>query len=278
VKHNRPSPGKIRGSLRAIFPIFLLLAALLPAAAGCSNSLGRLMTKSIACDSAPGAEYGGGIVARQGRLEKAEHADGFVAFSLTAPPAAEEKEAPRPRPAKNRLIIYTADLRLKVANLENARTRFLDLVESIGGYLQRQEDQTITCRVPAGTFKKTVAAVKELGSVLAESMHASDVTREFFDLEIRLDNAEKSRDRLLDILKRADKVTDLIEIERELKRLSGEIEGLKGQLRYMKDQIAFSTLTVTFNGPAPMSQPRSRVYNRFDWINRIGVKYVLDRF
>jgi len=180
--------------------------------------------------------------------------------------------------APDRLIIYTAGLRVRVSNLESAKKKYVALVASVGGYLQSQEDQTLTCRVPAGSFDDAVGQIRDYGIVLKESINAQDITREFLDLEIRLDNAVKSRERLLELLQKADKVADLLAVEKELKRLTEEIERFKGQLRYFRDQVAFSTISVTFNGPPSANRPQERVYSRFSWINQIGVDYVLQQF
>jgi len=98
------------------------------------------------------------------------------------------------------------------------------------------------------------------------------------DLELRMENALKSRDRLLELLNRNDKVADLLAVEKELKRLTEEIELLKGELRFLKDQIVYSPIQVTFNGPDLEAEPRQRSRSHFTWINSIGVENVLDEF
>lgn len=250
------------------------LAIVLTAAGGCgAMEMGRADAQAglIAAEPSSEAAFDMGLVQRN--------------LHATTAGVALHKSQPRPVPAapgtaspNKRLVIYTADLHVRVPNLEDAMEKFLALVNNLGGHLQRQQNQTLTCRVPAERFDETLSGVRELGAVLHQSIEASDVSRQYLDLEIRLDNAMKSRERLLKLLEKADKVTDLLEVEKELKRLSEEIERMKGELRYLSDQVAFSTVQVTFNGPSPSPQQRGRVCSRFPWINQIGVDYVLNNF
>ncbi len=110
-------------------------------------------------------------------------------------------------------------------------------------------------------------------------MQANDVTNQHTDLTIRLENAEKSRQRLLALIEKATKIEDIIKIEAALRRLTGEIERMKGQLKLMIDQIAFSTVTVSLHANAPKAKPnKRRQQSRFPWINRIGIDQDLKRF
>lgn len=187
-----------------------------------------------------------------------------------------------PAPAASpRLLIQKGLIRVEVARAEDAGKAFLEKVEQWGGYLQRQSGTTWTVRVPAEHFDDAFAAARSAGRVLGESREANDVTEEFVDLGIRVDNARRSRDRLLEILAKAEKVEEILAVERELRRLTEEIERMEGRLKFLKDQVAMSTLSADFVAIAvvePKPQPKRRQWSRFDWINRVGPKAVLEGF
>ena len=184
-----------------------------------------------------------------------------------------------PEPTTTRLRTYKAKLAILVANLESARGTFLARVEAAGGYLDLRQASTVRVRVPAVHFEEVLASLREAGNVLDETIEARDVTREFFDIEIRLRNAEAARDRLVALLEKAEKVEDVLKIEAEITRLTETIERFKGQLRLLSHDIAWSTIEVTFeaNAPAIVSPPPNR-WSRFEWINSIGVDRVLEDF
>jgi hypothetical protein len=178
----------------------------------------------------------------------------------------------------DRRVVYTASLTVEVARVDDAIARCQGTVTELGGYIARRDDGTLTCRVPADRSTDIVTTLKGYGRVLRESMQAQDITKEYLDVEIRLDNARRARDRLLALLERADKVTDILEIEAQLRRLTEEIERTEGELRYLKDQVMMSTVTVTFAPVAPPTRGGNRRPSRFDWINRVGVEHVLRDF
>ena len=52
--------------------------------------------------------------------------------------------------------------------------------------------------------------------------------------------------RYLELIGKAKKVSEVLEIEKELSAIREEIEAKEGQLRYMKDRVALSTIHIEF--------------------------------
>lgn len=173
----------------------------------------------------------------------------------------------------DRKMVYQGRMQVEVAQVDEAIERYTAKVHEWGGHLGSRENATITVRVPALRFDDAVAELRGYGRVLSEAMQANDVTSQHLDLTIRLENAQKSRERLLALLQRAEKVEDMLKIEEQLHRLTEEIERMTGQLRFMNDQIAFSTLAVAFQGvSSAQTGRRGKPASMFQWINRIGVE------
>ncbi len=180
---------------------------------------------------------------------------------------------------KARKMIYSAALQVRVSSIPDAVKRFLDRVEQLEGYLARRNNSTLTCRVPVKNFQTLIEEVKHYGTVLQESMQAQDVTKKHMDLSIRLENAEKARQRLLKLIDKATKVEDILKIEEQLTRLTETIERIKGELKYLNEQVAFSMVKVGFQSVAPAVRPsKKRSRSRFAWINQVGIEQVLRRF
>ena len=193
--------------------------------------------------------------------------------------ARKDGEAPAPAKAE-RLLIQRGTIRIEVARPEDAMRDFVAKVQQWGGYLQKQVGTTLTIRLPAAKFDDAFALARATGRVLVESREADDVTEEFVDLGIRLDNAKKSRDRLVEILQKADKVEDILKVEAELRRLTEEIERMEGRSKFLADQVALATLSVGFQAIAEPPPPpkRARQQSRFDWVNRVGADAMLEDF
>lgn len=188
------------------------------------------------------------------------------------------------KPAK-RQVIYTGSVQVMVTNVVESADKLQARVEALGGFMLNRSGNTssnnvtITVRTPAEHFHTVVKELAGFGQILNEQLSANDVTKQMFDLELRMETAEKSRQRLLDLLKSATKMEEILQIENQVRRLTDEIERMKGELRFLVDQVAFSTLTVGFfsNAPPPTPGPM-RTRSRFEWINQVGVEQVLGGF
>jgi hypothetical protein len=175
------------------------------------------------------------------------------------------------------LLIYQAELRLGVFEVEATQRAVITIAKELGGYLAYQDDARVTIRVPARRFQDALEKVEQVGDVNHRNVQAIDVSEEFRDTTLRLRNAEVVRERLEAILARAEKVEDALAVQRELARVTEEIEQFKGKLRYLQDRIAFSTVTVIFE-PKPTEQMSvPQVYALpFPWLDRLGLPTLLE--
>jgi hypothetical protein len=162
--------------------------------------------------------------------------------------------------AASRKLIRTGQMTLVVDSFTVASEEVKRIAEANGGYLADAQAQrgaqdrrhgSLTIRVDAGRFDAAVAALRGLGDVRSENVGAQDVTKAYADLETRLRVKRETAERLRDILRtRTAKLSDVLEAERELARVTEEIEGMEGERRFYDQQVALSTLTVTLQEPA----------------------------
>jgi hypothetical protein len=243
-----------------------------PANAG-FDDFGRRQEPEVAAEAA-------GLVADGAVYTKANRAAAAGGRLREAQPAGDEPAADPGAPAAERMLIYRGDIRVEVARPDDASRAFLDTVKAWGGYLQSQSGSTLTVRIPATKFEAALAAVRAMGRVLDESRQANDVTEEFVDLGIRLDTAQKARERLLEVLQKAEKVEDILKVEAELRRLTEEIERMEGRRKFLADQVALATLSASFQAiaQAPPPPPRQKQRSRFPWVNRVGAESMMGGF
>jgi hypothetical protein len=72
------------------------------------------------------------------------------------------------------------------------------------------------------------------------------VTKAYFDTDARLKHARVMEQRLIDMLKtKTGKVSDLLQVEKELARVREEIEKMQGELKYWDSQVQFATVTIS---------------------------------
>lgn len=186
---------------------------------------------------------------------------------------------PDPDPAPPvRVMVYTAQLGVLVSSFEEARDALLAEVKRRGGYLEEQTGSVVVVRVPARDFDACLDFARGLGRVLDESIRAQDVTREYHDLGIRIENAEETRKRLLALYEKAEDPEAIRGILEHLHRVTEELERLKGELRYLSEQVAYSRIGVELKQNAPPVRIGNRRQSRFWWVNELGLEAILSRF
>jgi hypothetical protein len=159
----------------------------------------------------------------------------------------------------SRKLIRTGEMTIEVQSYEKAAQEATRLADSLGGYVadsrssraaDGKEHGTLSIRVPAPRFAEALSGIKGLGTVRSQNVSAQDVTKAYTDLETRLRVKRDTADRLREILKmRTAGLSDVLQAERELARVTEEIEQLEGERRFYDQQIALSTLTLELDEP-----------------------------
>jgi len=176
------------------------------------------------------------------------------------------QEPPAPE-TDRRLRVYSADLGLLVNKREEALEAIQGLAEDSGGYVESSSLQMIVIRVPAEDFQSALTKIEQMGKVTRRSVHSSDVTAAYTDLERRLDLARRTRERLYNLLERSEDTEERVKILREIRRLSEEIETLSSQLENLAQQISFSRISVRLETPVSRNERPRQI--PFPWIARL---------
>ncbi len=153
-----------------------------------------------------------------------------------------------------RKVIKNADLVIEVPDIQKAYDEIVTMVRQSNGYVQDGElwqgddggrqGARLLVRVPSGSFEDLVTKLGGLGKVKVERIYSNDITGQYYDAEARLRNFERQEQRYLELLDRADRISDIIAVERELERLRGQIEMLIAQIRAWDSAVGLSTIRV----------------------------------
>ena len=174
-----------------------------------------------------------------------------------------EPQTPAPgSAARPRMLIRTGSATVEVEELDVAVAGVRVLAERAGGFLGSVgitggRDQVrmanLSLRVPADRFDETLAGLDSLGEVESVHIDSEDVGEAWADLEVRIANARRLEQRLLDLLaSRTGSLEDVLAVERELARVREEIERMDAQMRSMRDRVDLSTINVMLHEPEPI--------------------------
>ena len=179
--------------------------------------------------------------------------------SLTAADSAETVAA-----AADRKIIKNAELVLEVSSPNDAQGAISSIAESNGGFVVTSETKQIEnadpakrrlevkliARVAATHFDSAVTAIEKLStSVIHRSISGNDVTEEFIDLEARIRTQKALELQFIQIMKQAGRISDAMEVQRQIADVRTEIEKLEGRRRFLDNRASLSTITVELRTP-----------------------------
>jgi hypothetical protein len=165
-----------------------------------------------------------------------------------------------------RQTISQASVSIEVEEVPSAVAQVQAIVESFGGFVAQlsssggpeRQQSTMTVRVPQSDFFAALESIRSLGKVRSENVGSEDVTERFIDLEARLRSALREEESLLSLLERAEQVSEILTIERELSRVRSDIERDQGQLNFLERRVDLSTITVSLFPPdAEVAEPPS---------------------
>ena len=169
--------------------------------------------------------------------------------------------------AIERKIVTNVDMNVRVDDVNGAMELVTDLVDTSGGFVvsvSRTEDEFesfafMSFRVPSTVLESTLSRVRDISErVERENRSSQDVTTEFVDVEARLGNLRAAEQQLMVLFERSGKVSDVLEVQRELTNMRGQIESLQGRLNYLSQTTATSLVSVWFHpttSTAPISDP-----------------------
>lgn len=197
----------------------------------------------------------------------AEAQGGQVALMTQNAALADASMAQAAGEAMRRKIIRNAEFTLESDAPAEGQRRIAAIAEARGGFVvtseAKQSDSdsgsrvnvtvTVVVRVPSTEFGATIEEIRGVGTrVRQEKITGQDVTEEYVDLEARIRTQRALEAQFFEIMKQARKVTDALEVQRQLAEVRTEIERLEGRRRFLENQSSLSTITVTLAPSAPI--------------------------
>lgn len=146
--------------------------------------------------------------------------------------------------SEEKKILFSAFLSLKVENPDSANFYIKNIAKKYDGYASQIGTYQTIIRVKSDSLNSALKAISNLGKVESKNISAKDVTDEYTDYQIRLENAEQARKRYLELLAKAENVEAALKIEKELERLNEKIDLLKGKISRINHLSEFSTITI----------------------------------
>jgi hypothetical protein len=158
-------------------------------------------------------------------------------------------------PKISQKIIKQASLRFETNNLDDTFAQIQKAVIANKGTIQNDTEgkdynniyRNLTVRIPSQNFDPFIKSISEGVSYFErKEISAEDVTEQYIDLESRLITKKKLENRYLEILQKATKISEILEIEKQISIIREEIEAKEGQLKYLESRVSESTINIEF--------------------------------
>lgn len=161
---------------------------------------------------------------------------------------------------ENRKIVRTADLTVRTPDFDGALESAKALLENMGGYVENlyqygesTRRASLSMRVPSEKLDAFLSGAEGLGRVTDRSESASDMTTTYVDNQARLDTLYAKRDRLNELLLKAEDVSDLIEIESAIADTQYQIDSFESSQRSIDSRVDLSYVNLNLVEETPAS-------------------------
>ena len=250
---------KITALLLALLMIFSL------AACGRSTSYAK-SESSPSYAPAAGLNYAADYDAYIEEPMMAEEAS-YGGFAAAAAPqesnsAAAQTSAPSAGDIAVDKIIYSASATVETTDFDDTVAKLEAMIAQYGGFVEsssisgnnyyyssrgyastRSADYRI--RIPSRDFAAVMNSLSTLGNVPYSNTYTENITSQYYDVQARLNACRTQEQTLLDMMSKAEKVSDMLEIQEQLSDVRYRIESLQSTLTNWDRQVSYSTISLS---------------------------------
>lgn len=170
---------------------------------------------------------------------------------------------------QNRKWIITMSINAEADDLDAALEGVAAQIAAAGGYIESQNinnnssyrryrNASMTVRVPAEAVDTFVQEVSGITNVTSHSRNVQDITLAYSDTEGRVNALKTEETRLLELMAKAEDMSDLLEIESRLTEVRYQLERHASTLRLYDNQVDYATIDLYISEVAkytPVEEP-----------------------
>ncbi|NNT71099.1 DUF4349 domain-containing protein [Flavobacterium sp. IMCC34852] len=204
-------------------------------------------------------------------------AEDYDAYASESNYDSKAKDMASPSPRIDELeakIIKSGNLRFQSDDLEVTYNQIQSTVKKYNALIKNDSQtnndyalsRTVNIRIPNQHFDAFIADIsKGVKYFDQKEISSQDVTEEYIDVASRIKTKKVLEARYLELLKKANKVSEMLEIESQLSDIREEIEAKEGRLRYLQNKVSMSTLDIEFYKPVAAGSKATVSYGGRIW-------------
>lgn len=168
---------------------------------------------------------------------------------------------------KATLKFETQDLGKTFSAIQNATKKYQAVIANdSSGKDFGSSYRNLMIRIPNAHFHHFINDIsKGISHFDVKQISQEDITEEYIDVESRMKSKKKLEERYIQLLNKANKVSEMLEIEEKLAEIREEIEAKEGQLKYFQNRISLSTIAIEMYTIDPSESGATDSYGSKIW-------------
>lgn len=190
---------------------------------------------------------------------------------------------------QNQKLIRTIRLSAETEDMDVLLSQVEKRIGELNGYVEAREiyngsmynskryrRANLTIRIPAANLDSFVSHVGEVSNITNNTETTDDVTLQYVSIESRIKALKIEEERLLELLSKADNMSDLLTIESRLTDVRYELENITSQLRVLENKVNYGTIhlevseVVEYTEPEPESDWQRMCKNFVESVKDVG--------
>ena len=172
------------------------------------------------------------------------------------------EDAPSPGDIAVDKIIYSANATVETTDFDGSLKKLEELIAQYGGFVESSSisgsnyyhsshgyassrSAEYRIRIPSRDFGTLMNSLSTLGNVPYSYTYSENITSQYYDVQARLNACRTQEQSLLDMMAKADKVSDMLEIQAQLSDVRYRIESLQSTLTNWDRQVSYSTISLS---------------------------------
>ena len=156
---------------------------------------------------------------------------------------------------ENRKWIITVNMDAETEDLDALLAAMDAEIVSLGGFVEdqriyngskyanrRYRNASLTIRIPAEKVDDFTGSMGEISNVVNTEKNLEDITLNYVSTESRLTALQTEEARLLELLAKAENMSDLLTIEERLTEVRYQLENAASKLRVYDNQVEYATI------------------------------------
>ena len=152
-------------------------------------------------------------------------------------------------------LIKRVNMNVETENLDELLDHINAKIAQLNGYMEEQQlnngsaysshrsrSANMTIRIPADQLDGFVEQVKGISNVTSYNQSTENVTLSYVATESRMKALQTEEERLLELMSKAENMSDLLKIEARLTEVRYELEKTTSQLRTLQNQVDYATV------------------------------------